>query len=89
MSDRVLYTPEAATGGVLAKACTFAQVFSYEFCEISNNTFFIEHLWATASDAPLESASSSIQVILPSLKLLWQISNNLENFISLKSQAFF
>ena len=29
---------------------TLAHVFSYEFCEISKNTFFIEHLWATASD---------------------------------------
>ena len=28
---------------------TLAQVFSYEFCEISNNTFFTEHLWTTAS----------------------------------------
>ena len=28
---------------------TLAQVFSYEFCEISNNIFFTEHLWATAS----------------------------------------
>ena len=28
---------------------TLAQVFSCEFCEISKNTFFIEHLWATAS----------------------------------------
>ena len=26
-----------------------AQVFSYEFCEISKNTFFTEHLWTTAS----------------------------------------
>ena len=26
-----------------------AQVFSCEFCEISKNTFFTEHLWATAS----------------------------------------
>ena len=26
-----------------------AQVFSCEFCEISKNTFFIEHLWKTAS----------------------------------------
>ena len=24
---------------------TLAQVFSYEFCEISKNIFFIEHLW--------------------------------------------
>ena len=28
---------------------TVAQVFSYEFCEISKNTFLTEHLWATAS----------------------------------------
>ena len=38
-----------------AQACNFikketlAQVFSYEFCKISKNTFFTEHLWATAS----------------------------------------
>ena len=29
---------------------TLAQVFSCEFCEISWNTFFTEHLWATASE---------------------------------------
>ena len=29
---------------------TLAQVFSCEFCEISKNTFFTEHLWATASE---------------------------------------
>ena len=28
---------------------TLAQVFSCEFCEISKNTFFTEHIWATAS----------------------------------------
>ena len=28
---------------------TLAQVFSCDFCEISKNTFFIEHLWTTAS----------------------------------------
>ena len=38
-----------------SKACnvikkeTLAQVFSCEFCEISKNTFFAEHLWTTAS----------------------------------------
>ena len=51
--------PEAATRGVLCKKvfleCNFikketlAQVFSCEFCEISKNTFFTEHVWATAS----------------------------------------
>ena len=28
---------------------TLAQMFSSEFCEISENTFFTEHLWTTAS----------------------------------------
>ena len=28
---------------------TLAQVFSCEFCEISKNTFFREHIWVTAS----------------------------------------
>ena len=28
---------------------TMAQVFSCEFCKIYKNTFFTEHLWATAS----------------------------------------
>ena len=28
---------------------TLAQVFSCQFCDISKNTFFTEHLWATAS----------------------------------------
>ena len=27
-----------------------AQVFSCEFCEISKNTFFTEHLWTTVSE---------------------------------------
>ena len=36
-----------ATAEVFAK--TLAQVFSCEFCEISKNTFFTEHLWTTAS----------------------------------------
>ena len=40
----------------MKKFCNFikkeivAQVFSCEFCEISKNTFFTEHLWATPSE---------------------------------------
>ena len=30
---------------------TLAQVLSSEFCEISKNTFFAEHLWATVYNA--------------------------------------
>ena len=29
---------------------TLAQVFSFEFCKISKNTFFTEHLRATTSE---------------------------------------
>ena len=32
---------------------TLAQVFSYEFYEISKNNIFREHLWATASEEHL------------------------------------
>ena len=32
-----------------SKKGTLAQVFSCEFCEISKNTFSVEHLWVTAS----------------------------------------
>ena len=41
---------------VEAEACNFikketlARVFSCEFCEISKDNLFTEHLWATASD---------------------------------------
>ena len=41
--------------GLRAQACNFikketvALVFSYEFCEIFENTFFKEHPWTTAS----------------------------------------
>ena len=31
------------------KKTTLAQAFSCEFCEISKNTFFTEHLWTAAS----------------------------------------
>ena len=30
-------------------------MFSCEFCDISKNTFFTEHLWATASDISHEA----------------------------------
>ena len=39
--------PEA---GNFIKKEALAQVFPCEFCEISKNTFFAEHLWVTAYD---------------------------------------
>ena len=38
---------------------TLLQVFSSEFTEISKNTFFTEHLWATASEEHLRTAAST------------------------------
>ena len=37
----------------LIKLQALAQVFSCQFCEISKNNFFREHLWTTASDKRL------------------------------------
>ena len=51
----------------LLKKKTLSQVFSCEFCEISNNTFFTEHLQATTSVTfPFNSGSFlySLQVTL-------------------------
>ena len=48
-----------------AEAChfinekTLAQVFSCEFCKVSKNTFFTEHLWATASEEHLWMTASA------------------------------
>ena len=40
------------------KKVTLAQVFSWELCEISKNTFFTEHLWTTASENLLKKRTS-------------------------------
>ena len=40
------------------------QVLSYEFCEISENTFFTEHLLATASGAQCVSGVESLDFII-------------------------
>ena len=38
-----------------------AQVFSCDFCEIFKNTFFTEHLWATASERiPRKNVAANI-----------------------------
>ena len=39
-----------ASGLQLYQKETLVQVFSHEFCEISKNTFFTEHLRTTASE---------------------------------------
>ena len=54
IANGYVYLPEAATGAVLSERMfseisNLAQVFSCEFCEISKNTFFTEHIRVTAS----------------------------------------
>ena len=43
-----LFNKVAALDNFIKKE-TLAHVFSCEFCEISKNTFFTEHLWTTVS----------------------------------------
>ena len=44
---------------------TLAQVFPCEFWKISQNNFFTEHLWATASDEHLwKAASAFLETVL-------------------------
>ena len=45
----------------LLKKQTLVQVFSCEFCEISKNTFFTEHLRMTASVATVMRACNFIK----------------------------
>ena len=40
---------------------TLAQVFSREFCQISQNTFFTEHLWTTASRQTTDYNSQTVK----------------------------
>ena len=55
LKNFVKFTGKHLYQGHLPQACTFikkdtlVQVFSSEFCEISKNTFFTEHLRASAS----------------------------------------
>ena len=49
----------------LIKLQTLALVFSYEFWEISKNTFFTEHLWETASEFYLTSFQVQRFISLP------------------------
>ena len=46
---RVLFLNKVAGACNFVKKETLVQVFPCEFCEISKNTFFTEHLWVTAS----------------------------------------
>ena len=51
-----------------AKKETLAHVFSCEFCEISKNTFFAEHLWAAASALPISDSVIYHDQLFPSFR---------------------
>ena len=67
---------------------TLAQVFPCEFCQISKNVFFTEHLWATASEACLKKPQLHKYVIskkvtfathpVNEINILFAIFNNKE-----------
>ena len=43
----LFFNKVAGAASNFIKKETLAQMFSCEFCEISKNTFFTEHVWAT------------------------------------------
>ena len=60
----------------IIKKETPTQVFSCEFCEISKNTFFIEHLWTIASGNP-EKVVSELKDIIEKL-FTWFSQNKMK-----------
>ena len=50
MCQSLFYNKVADLRPATIKKDTLAQVFFCEFCKISKNTFFTEHLWAAASE---------------------------------------
>ena len=66
--------------GLGLKKETLAQVFSCEFCEISKNTIFTEHLRTTASDSDFKRTT-----IDKSLTLYTDVHNSAEK----KSVSYF
>ena len=68
-----------------------AHVLSCEFCEISKNTFFTEHIWTTASIAAMEHLGHKdlviISYVIVFLKKNLQNNENLE-IIKVFTKAF-
>ena len=64
---------------------TLTQVFSCEFCKISKNTFFTEHLWAIASVLPQTPKTMSLATMVNGyVESTWFLSKQ-----SIKSQGHF
>ena len=71
--------------GNFIKKESLAQVFSCEFCEISKNIFFTEHLRTTASVICLHLAADCSCVIFFLLRLFIFIDNAFSNLNNKKS----
>ena len=72
-------------------------MFSCEFCEIFNNIFFTEHLWATASDTPKTTTNINLDEKQRKCKIIWfnppylvnvKTSNIVKIFLSLLKKYF-
>ena len=67
---QITFTYSKLTKETLEKRCeicskltikeTLAQVFSCEFCKISKNAFFTEHLWAAASEKKVSACETYV-----------------------------
>ena len=72
--------------GLRPKACNFikkeilAHVFSCEFCEISKNTFFTEHLWTAASLITVSENSDKISKNFPQIVVTHNIKQKLRSW---------
>ena len=61
---------------------TLAQVFSCEFCKISKNTFFTEHLWTTASEVKNKwlFGRNIVRTFYRNHLITWMLSNYWSQF---------
>ena len=59
---RVSLLIKLQASGNFFKKKTLAQVFSCEFCEISKNNCFTEHLWVTSSGPSEKAAKKGIYI---------------------------
>ena len=73
--------PEACN---FIKKETLPQVFSFEFCKTSKNTFFTEHVWATASifdKVAVLSEPAALSKKIPAQVLSCEICNYYEEHL--------
>ena len=85
---RVSFLTKLQTSSVcnFIKKETLEQLFSCKFCEISKNTFFIEHLRATASALKDALKKSVLQILQKNNKLIKIWANSfLERLLQVKS----